>query len=225
MSKMQWKELLSAKRLGSDTPGIYSSERSPFQRDFDRVIFSGAFRRLQNKTQVFPLVQEDYVRTRLTHSLETSSIGRSLGTAAGAFLKKNYYLGEAQISDVGAIVATAALSHDIGNPPLGHAGEEAIRFWFTTSPVAKAMHPMLSADHIKDFEFYEGNAQGFRVLSVLEMADQRGGMQLTSATLGAFAKYPGTSNPTVRQPGVAGKKFNFFHSEKIFSPKSPIIAD
>ena len=89
MSRMQWKDLLSAKRLGSDSPGKISAERSPFQRDFDRVIFSGAFRRLQNKTQVFPLVQEDYVRTRLTHSLETSSIGRSLGTAAGVLLKEN----------------------------------------------------------------------------------------------------------------------------------------
>ena len=211
---MEWVKLLSPRRLGSDAPGSYSFERSPFQRDFDRVIFSGAFRRLQNKTQVFPLVQEDYVRTRLTHSLETSSIGRSLGTAAGAFLKKNYDLGETQISDVGAIVATAALSHDIGNPPLGHAGEEAIRFWFATSQVAKAMYDELTPDQIKDFELYEGNAQGFRVLSVLEMPDQKGGMQLTCATLGAFAKYPGTSNPVVRQPGVAGKKFNFFHSEK-----------
>lgn len=214
MNKMQWKNLLSAKRLGSDAPGTIKLERSPFQRDFDRVIFSGAFRRLQNKTQVFPLVQEDYVRTRLTHSLETSSIGRSLGTAAGVFLKENYDLGEAQISDVGAIVATAALSHDIGNPPLGHAGEEAIRFWFTSSEVAKALHSELTPEQARDIEFYEGNAQGFRVLSVLEMADQVGGMQLTCATLGSFAKYPATSAAQIKPPGVAGKKFNFFNSEK-----------
>ena len=211
---MQWKNLLSAKRLGSDAPGTIKLERSPFQRDFDRVIFSGAFRRLQNKTQVFPLVQEDYVRTRLTHSLETSSIGRSLGTAAGVFLKKNYDLGEAQVSDVGAIVATAALSHDIGNPPLGHAGEEAIRFWFTSSEVARALRSELTPEQSKDFEFYEGNAQGFRVLSVLEMADQLGGMQLTCATLGSFAKYPSTSASEIKPPGVAGKKFNFFNAEK-----------
>lgn len=214
MNRMEWKKLLSAKRLGSESPGHISPERSPFQRDFDRVIFSGAFRRLQNKTQVFPLVQEDYVRTRLTHSLETSSIGRSLGTAAGVFLKKNYDLGDAQVSDVGAIVATAALSHDIGNPPLGHAGEEAIRFWFTTSDVAKEMREQLTPEQALDFEFYEGNAQGFRVLSTLEMSDQAGGMQLTSATLGSFAKYPALSSSLIKPPGVAGKKFNFFHSEK-----------
>ena len=214
MSRMQWKQLLSPKRLGSSSPGTISPERSPFQRDFDRVIFSGAFRRLQNKTQVFPLVQADYVRTRLTHSLETSSIGRSLGTAAGVFLKAHYDLGDAQVSDVGAIVATAALSHDIGNPPLGHAGEEAIRHWFTTSPVAAEMRAQLTPGQVRDFEFYEGNAQGFRILTVLEMPDQRGGMQLTCATLGTFAKYPSCSNPEQLSPGAAGKKFNFFHSEK-----------
>ena len=214
MSRMQWKKLLSAKRLGSDSPGTISAERSPFQRDFDRVIFSGAFRRLQNKTQVFPLVQEDYVRTRLTHSLETSSIGRSLGTAAGAFLKENYDLGDAQVSDVGAIVATAALCHEIGNPPLGHAGEEAIRYWFTHSDVAKELKSELLSEQALDFELYEGNAQGFRVLSVLEMSDQCGGMQLTNAALGSFAKYPALSSSLIKPPGVAGKKFNFFHSEK-----------
>ena len=214
MSEMQWKKLLSAQRLGSENPGIIGQERSPFQRDFDRVIFSGSFRRLQNKTQVFPLVQEDYVRTRLTHSLETSSIGRSLGTAAGVFLKKNYDLGDAQVSDVGAIVATAALSHDIGNPPLGHAGEEAIRFWFTDSAVAKAFKDELTPEQAKDIELYEGNAQGFRVLSTLEMSDQQGGMQLSCATLGSFAKYPSTSSALIKPPGVAGKKFNFFHAEK-----------
>ena len=214
MSRMQWKQLLSPNRLGSASPGVITPERSPFQRDFDRVIFSGSFRRLQNKTQVFPLVQEDYVRTRLTHSLETSSIGRSLGTAAGVFLKKNYDLGDAQVSDVGAIVATAALSHDIGNPPLGHAGEEAIRYWFTTSAVAKELQKELMPEQAKDFELYEGNAQGFRVLSVLEMADQCGGMQLTSATLGSFAKYPATASALIKPPGVAGKKFNFFQAEK-----------
>ena len=214
MSQMQWKKLLSPKRLGSDSPGTISAERSPFQRDFDRVIFSGAFRRLQNKTQVFPLVQEDYVRTRLTHSLETSSIGRSLGTAAGVFLKENYDLGGAQVSDVGAIVATAALCHDIGNPPLGHAGEEAIRFWFTSSDVAAKLREELAPELATDFELYEGNAQGFRVLSFLEMSDQRGGMQLTNAALGSFAKYPALSSASVKPSGVAGKKFNFFHAEK-----------
>lgn len=213
---MNWKTLLSPHRVGSTQPGRISQERSPFQRDFDRIVFSGSFRRLQDKTQVFPLVKTDYVRTRLTHSLETSSIGRSLGTAAGAFLCREFDLGDAQPSDVGATVAAAALAHDIGNPPLGHAGEEAIRHWFTHSPVALAMRGSMSGDEAADIERYEGNAQGFRVLTALEMPDQRGGMQLTCATLGAFVKYPAASRVETKPPGVAGKKFNFFRTEAEF---------
>ncbi len=213
---MEWKKLLSPARLGSDEPGVITPERSPFQRDFDRIVFSGAFRRLQNKTQVFPLVKADYVRTRLTHSLETSSIARSLGSAAGVFIRKNFDTGGAEISDIGAAVATAALAHDIGNPPLGHAGEEAIRHWFTHSPVAREMHSELSAGEMSDLSNFEGNAQGFRILTRLEMPDQRGGMQLTCATLGAFVKYPSASDTTLRPTGVAGKKFNFFQSEREF---------
>ncbi len=215
---MEWKKLLSPHRVGSSQPGRISQERSPFQRDFDRIVFSGAFRRLQDKTQVFPLVKTDYVRTRLTHSLETSSIGRSLGTAVGVFLCREFDLGDAQPSDVGAAVAAAALAHDIGNPPLGHAGEEAIRHWFTHSPVALAMREEMNDNEAADIERYEGNAQGFRVLTRLEMPDQHGGMQLTCATLGAFAKYPVASRVEEKPFGVAGKKFNFFRSEeKLFA--------
>ena len=198
---MEWKQLLSPHRVGSSKPGVISQDRSPFQRDFDRIVFSGAFRRLQDKTQVFPLVKTDYVRTRLTHSLETSSVGRSLGTAVGVEICKNFDTAGAQPSD-------------IGNPPLGHAGEEAIRYWFTHSPVACAMRDVMNEDEAADIERYEGNAQGFRVLTRLEMPDQKGGMQLTCATLGAFAKYPAASRSAVRPFGVAGKKFNFFQPEK-----------
>ncbi len=211
---MEWKQLLSPHRVGSSRPGEISQARSPFQRDFDRIVFSGSFRRLQDKTQVFPLVKADYVRTRLTHSLETSSIARSLGSTVGVFLCDNFDLGEAQPSDVGAAVAAAALAHDIGNPPLGHAGEEAIRHWFTRSDVGRSMRDVMNEDEAADFEFYEGNAQGFRVLAKLEMPDQRGGMQLTCATLAAFAKYPCASRVARKPFGVAGKKFNFFRSEE-----------
>ena len=107
MASMEWKNLLSPHRLGSDRPGKITPERSPFQRDFDRLIFSGSFRRLQDKTQVFPLSRNDYVRTRLTHSLETSSIARSLGTAAGVFICREFDTGGAHPSDIGATVAAA----------------------------------------------------------------------------------------------------------------------
>lgn len=214
MPAMNWKQLISPHRVGSTEPVAITHDRSPFQRDFDRIVFSGALRRLQNKTQVFPLVKTDYVRTRLTHSLEASSIGRSLGTTTGVFICERFDTAGIHPSDIGAAVAAAALAHDIGNPPLGHAGEEAIRHWFTTSAVAAAMRRDLSPDQAADLDNYEGNAQGFRVLTHLEMPDQRGGMQLTCATLGAFAKYPAASRSAVRPFGVAGKKFNFFQPEK-----------
>ena len=154
---MEWKQLLSPHRVGSSKPGVITQDRSPFQRDFDRIVFSGAFRRLQDKTQVFPLVKTDYVRTRLTHSLETSSVGRSLGTAVGVEICKNFDTAGAQPSDIGAAVAAAALAHDIGNPPLGHAGEEAIRYWFTHSPVACAMRDVMNEDEAADIAYDFGS--------------------------------------------------------------------
>ena len=211
---MNWKDLLSPDRLGTGVPGKITPERSPFQRDFDRIVFSGSFRRLQDKTQVFPLVKTDYVRTRLTHSLETSSIGRSLGTATGVFICENFDTGGATPSDIGSIVAAAALAHDIGNPPLGHAGEEAIRHWFTNCESGKRLQETFSNAQRSDVANFEGNAQGFRVLTRLEMPDQTGGMQLTAATLGAFSKYPTGSEVEKRTPGVAGKKFGYFQTEK-----------
>ena len=207
MSDERWRMLMTPDRVGAGEPGSITPRRSPFQRDFDRVVFSGSFRRLQDKTQVFPLVKTDYVRTRLTHSIETSSVGRSLGSAVGVFLCENFDLGEVRPSDVGAVVAAACLAHDIGNPPLGHAGEEAIRHWFTRSATAKQLHGGLSEAEYSDIARYEGNAQGFRVLTKLEMPDRRGGMQLTCATLGALAKYPGSSRSGFR-------KFSFFQAEK-----------
>ena len=206
---MKWKKLLAPHRLGCADAADFLPQRSPFHQDFDRIVFSGSFRRLQDKTQVFPLSRTDSVRTRLTHSIETSSIGRSLGRLAGSFLCEKFDTGGAQPSDVGAIVAAAALAHDIGNPPLGHPGEEAIRHWFTHSPAAAELRRSMTPEEAADIERYEGNAQGFRVLTRLEMDNRYGGMQLTSPTLATLVKYPASSTGGL-------KKFNFFRSEREF---------
>ncbi len=214
---MNWKDLLSSKRLGKNEADIISPGRSPFQQDFDRIAFSSAFRRLQDKAQVFPLAENDYVRTRLTHSLESSSIGRSLGSLAGQYLCGKYQdlkKLELQPSDIGAITGAAALAHDIGNPPLGHSGEEAVRHWFCNSEVVAEDREKMSELERADIERYEGNAQGFRVLARLQMPDNPGGMQLTCATLGAFTKYPVESKDENAPKAKIYKKFNFFQTDK-----------
>ncbi|HQR58492.1 MAG TPA: dNTP triphosphohydrolase, partial [Azonexus sp.] len=124
-----WEKLLSAERPGAGkAPG--SPERTAFQQDYDRIVFTSAFRRMKDKTQVFPLSKSDYVRTRLTHSLEASCVGRSLGALVGREIIARHGLQNVESGDFGAIVAAACLAHDIGNPPFGHAGEDAIREWF-----------------------------------------------------------------------------------------------
>ena len=214
---MHWERLLSPARLGKRNVEPLQAQRSPFQRDFDRVVFSSAFRRLQDKTQVFPLAESDYVRTRLTHSMEAACVGRSLGTAIGREIVERHHLENLHSSHIGDIVAAACLAHDIGNPPFGHSGEDAIRHWFATSPQAARLHPELEQNptHFNDFKNFEGNAQGFRILTRLQMPDNHGGLQLTCATLGAFAKYPVASHPE-RESGdrrASTKKFSFFHAE------------
>lgn len=212
---MQWATLLSRARLGKRDVEPFDPRRSPFQRDYDRIVFSSAFRRLQDKTQVFPLAGSDYVRTRLTHSLEAACVGRSLGAEIGAHVVEKHRPEGVHSSDIGAIVAAACLAHDIGNPPFGHSGEDAIRHWFDHSPVAQKTAESLSEAEREDFHKFEGNAQGFRILTCLQMPDNRGGLQLTCATLGAFAKYPRPSYP-LRDPKdrrASTKKFSFFHAE------------
>ena len=214
MAVMQWKKLLSARRLGCARSAGVQQGRSPFQQDFDRIVFSSSFRLLHDKAQVFPLSDEDHVRTRLTHSIETASIGRSLGAIAGVGICKKLGETELRANHIGEIVAAASLAHDIGNPPFGHSGEESIRYWFDHSPVAEKLRREMSPEEIADIQRYEGNAQGFRVLTRLEMPENYGGMQLTCATLGAVAKYPVSAAAKVRPMGVAGKKFNYFQSDK-----------
>jgi len=217
---MEWQLLLNAERLGAESNTLTQDDRSPFEKDFDRLVFSSAFRRLQDKTQVFPLSESDYVRTRLTHSLEVSCVGRSLGTIVGRTICKKHELGCGP-SDIGAMVAAACLAHDLGNPPLGHSGEDAIRHWFEHSETASHIKPWIPTHLHADFKNYEGNAQGFRLITKTLHTDNKGGLQLTYATLGAFTKYPIESQvPEDKREGKAGaKKFGFFHSESALFEK------
>jgi dGTPase len=213
---MQWEKLLSADRLGSTSTAGAEPQRSPFQRDSDRIIFSSAFRRLQDKTQVFPLADNDYVRTRLTHSLEVASVGRSLGTIIGTAIVERGELPGFHASDFGAIVSAAALAHDLGNPPFGHSGEDAIRVWFETSKIAQDARMPLKKNEQQDIQFFEGNAQGFRLITRLQMPDNPG-LRLTCATLGAFTKYPIEAlvpDKAHTHEGASTKKFGFFQSER-----------
>jgi len=204
---MQWPGLLSRKRLGSNAKPQDSTARTDFQRDFDRVVFSSAFRRMQDKTQVFPLSKVDYVRTRLTHSLEASSIGRSLGTLVGEQVIKRHDLQGFEAADFGNITAAACLAHDIGNPPFGHSGEDAIRHWAANAEYGSRRVATLQASEREDFLAFEGNAQGFRIVTRLQNPDNPGGLQLTSATLAAFTKYP-------RESCLAGNKFDGVSAKK-----------
>ena len=218
---MDWNKLLSSKRLGKEVKpeAATSGPRSDFTRDYDRIISSSAFRRLQDKTQVFPLAKSDYVRTRLTHSLKVASVGRSLGVLAAAeILKRDSALESLVIPhEVGTIVATACLAHDIGNPPFGHAGESAIQEWFSDSAEAREHRDAwkLPPEEEADLLRFEGNAQGFRILSALQNMNQRGGLQLTCAVLAAFTKYPRASTVDESQSkGISGKKFGCIQTEQ-----------
>lgn len=209
-SSARWGKLLSVERQGAGKAQA-APERSVFQQDYDRIAFSSAFRRMQDKTQVFPLSKSDYVRTRLTHSIEVSCVGRSLGTAVGRELVARHGL-DLDASDFGAIVAAASLAHDIGNPPFGHAGEDAIREWFRNSGLLER-HPLSPAQRA-DFEHYEGNAQGFRILTRLQ-SPSNPGLQLTSTVLSTFTKYPRASVLPHGQHlnGRSAKKFGYFQDD------------
>jgi len=215
---MNWIQLLSRRRLGARSDAPPSANRSDFERDFDRVVFSSAFRRLQDKTQVFPLGRNDYVRTRLTHSLEVASVGRSLGLLAGrhVLVRQPELRGEGvSEADFGAIVAAASLAHDIGNPPFGHEGEGAIQGWFRDEPLGRSILQRLDGAERLDFERFEGNAQGFRTLARLQLPDNPGGMQLCCATLGAMSKYPRSSSVAAScATGQSGRKHGFFEAER-----------
>lgn len=216
---MNWEQLLSLKRFGDTHKRLRTEQdenRLGFEVDYDRIIFSEAFRSLQDKTQVVPLSQEDFVHTRLTHSLEVSVVGRSLGRLAGKeIIDKHPHLKEMygyQSQDFGSIVAAAALAHDIGNPPFGHSGEKAIGMFFSKGEGQQYRSSLTDAQY-EDLVRFEGNANGFNVLTNGDLGND-GGLRLSYATLGAFMKYPKESLPYRPDKHIASKKYGFFQKDK-----------
>lgn len=214
MKQMRWLELLSAVRLGTKK-SRNELGRSPFHKDYDRIIFSQSFRQLNRKTQVHPLTQNDGVHTRLTHSLEVSCIGRSLGMMAAEKIKDSLPMWISP-ADIGAIIQAACLAHDIGNPPFGHAGEYSIREWFDRA-ASTGFLDQLNEEEEADVRQFEGNAQGLRLLTRTDYHPNEGGMRLTSATLGAYLKYPWLSKTIQEQgdqPAHKRAKFGCYRTEK-----------
>ncbi len=204
---MDWKQLLAPVRLKRTNK---SGRRTFFEQDFDRIIFSHPFRMLQDKTQVFPLPDHDFVHTRLTHSLEVSSAGRSLGRIVGDEIVNNYRdlksMGYSSY-DFGAIVASASLAHDLGNPPFGHAGEKAISEYFKSQGGQK-FEAHVTKNEWEDLTHFEGNAQGYRILISKSL-------QLSYPVLGAFSKYPcGSMRANSNKNCISQKKYGYFQSEK-----------
>ncbi len=214
---MNWEQLLSLKKFGtSKRKRIDENEtRIGFEVDFDRIIFSDSFRSLQDKTQVIPLSKTDFVHTRLTHSLEVSVVARSLGRLVGKEILKRYpnlqKLGY-QTNDFGAIVAAAALAHDIGNPPFGHSGEKAIGDYFKNGK-GKQFKDSITKKQWQDLIDFEGNANGLHLVNKSRKGTE-GGLRLTYATLGAFMKYPKESLPKKPSNHIVDKKYGFFQSDK-----------
>jgi dGTPase len=209
-----WERLLSVKRLGDDNGSPdRQGGRSEFDRDYDRIVFSSHFRRLKDKTQVFPFSPSDYTRVRLTHTLEVASVGRSLGQLVGKELADRNLLPEGlTASDIGTLVSTACLAHDVGNPPFGHAGEAAIQEW-----ASQHFTEERGVDNQHDFLKFEGNAQSFRIYTRLHARNRRGGTRITYATLGTLMKYPISSTEKAKlgkTENVMYKKFGFFEAER-----------
>lgn len=217
---MNWEQLLSLKRFGDTEKRLridQDENRLGFEVDYDRIIFSDSFRSLQDKTQVVPLSKTDFVHTRLTHSLEVSVVARSLGRIVGKHLIEKYpdlQKKAYQANDFGAIVAAAALSHDIGNPPFGHSGEMAIGEYFKTGK-GHRFKEKLNEKQWQDLIDFEGNANGFKILTETKN-NIFGGLRLSYATLGAFTKYPKESLPKKPTQNIIDKKYGVFQSDKTF---------
>lgn len=184
-----------------------SSSRPEFQKDYDRIVFSSPFRRLQDKTQVFPLPGSVFVHNRLTHSLEVASIGKTLGDRVSMELEKESSVNSKPVSEMGTIVSTACLAHDLGNPPFGHSGESALSHYFH-SGTGQQYKNMVSEDEWQDLLHFEGNANGFRILAHSFTGRRQGGFALTFSTLASLVKYP---FPATAFPEK--KKYGFFQSE------------
>ncbi len=221
---MNWSSLYTTRRTGDSGNKItnYDPVRNSFLRDHDRIIFSSAFRRLQNKTQVFPLPGSIFVHNRLTHSLEVASVGRSLGKAAGEEIAKKYAQeGPAFVEfyrhELASVISSACLAHDIGNPPFGHSGEDGIRAFFNSleGDSRKIIQDSLSVNQLKDFEFFEGNSNALRTLTNSFNEPEPGGYRLTYTTLASLVKYPCSSVEGFNKDSglIARKKSGFFDSE------------
>ena len=218
---MNWEQLLSLKRQGDKGKRLRIEQddtRLGFEVDYDRIIFSSTFRSLQDKTQVIPLSKTDFVHTRLTHSLEVSVVGRSIGRLVGKKIIEKYpHLQEShgyQANDFGAIVAAACLAHDIGNPPFGHSGEKAIGEYFSIGK-GQQFKSQLTEKEWQDLIDFEGNANGFSVLTSSRPGIE-GSLRLTYAVLGAFMKYPKESLPKKPTKNIADKKYGFFQTDADF---------
>lgn len=207
---MNWKQLISNKRLGQESRhAIRHDDRSEFKRDYDRLIFSAPFRRMQNKTQVFPLPGSIFVHNRLTHSLEVASVGMSLGNdVAHCVMKTRPELADTLFTQIGTIVSTACLAHDMGNPPFGHSGEKAIQTFFTEGKGAY-LKDRLSPELWNDITHFEGNANAFRLLAHRFKGRRDGGFVMTYTTLASIVKYPFASALAEKGHG----KFGFFSTE------------
>lgn len=210
---MNWNNLLSTKRFGQEDKFSSAEQdiRSQFQRDYDRLIFSSPFRRLQNKTQVFPLPGSIFVHNRLTHSLEVSSVGRSLGNSlADKLLQLGLADDEVLIKEIGSIVAVACLAHDLGNPPFGHSGEKALSHYFSDGKGKKLKQNFTESEWF-DLTNFEGNANALRLLTHAFKGRRAGGFALTYSSIASIVKYPWESNMI---PVVKKRKYGFFQTEK-----------
>ncbi len=208
---MDWKKLISNKRLGQEfRHSKPHDDRTEFKRDYDRLIFSAPFRRLQNKTQVFPLPGSIFVHNRLTHSLEVASVGMSLGNDVAHRLikEKRPELRDTMFEQIGQIVSTACLAHDLGNPPFGHSGEKAIQTFFTEGP-GSFLKEKVCPEFWEDITHFEGNANAFRLLTHQFKGRRPGGFVMTYSTLASIVKYPYSSTAANKKG-----KFGFFCSEQ-----------
>ena len=218
---MEWNTLLSEeRRRANKKAGSISDHRSEFEKDYHRIILSASFRRLQDKTQVFPLDKSDFIRTRLTHSMEVSSIAKSLGQAVGARLKSDNRVTNEQAGQIEDILLCSGLLHDIGNPPFGHFGETIIRDWFikNLSEFTFQNQPItewLSEEMKEDLYHFEGNAQSLRVITKLHYLVDDNGMNLTNALLNTIIKYPVSSTEINKKSGdIRTKKMGYFYADK-----------
>ncbi|MGZ3298691.1 MAG: dGTP triphosphohydrolase, partial [Asticcacaulis sp.] len=219
---MEWDRLLNVERL-NDPNYVQQKYRPSYSQDIDRILFSRPFRRLANKTQVHPLYDNDHIHHRLIHSLEVATVGRTLGIEIGAWLCDEGRIEHAQVDIMAGLVQAACMAHDIGNPPFGHSGESAIAAWFGErfDRPTGLIGDIERADRA-EFEAFEGNAQGFRILTRTEMYRNDGGMRLSYGALGAFAKYPVSAGvkPYIGSGGTVGgapyiglKKYGFFRND------------